>query len=114
MATIVDVVNASKGFLDSVNGTALRNFLVLNDGDYLDETDYDDMVLILNKINNDYIASYATSMYGKQPSQLTDSEIFDIRETMTITELENSWNNYFHMWDDFDVMVTIDFAATGW
>lgn len=113
MATIIDVINASKGLLDGSNQQTLRNFLILND-DWFEETDYTNMVTVLNTINSNYIAPYATSMYGKQPAQLTDSEIFTIRNTMTIAELESAWNNYFQIWDNLSCQISIEFSNSNW
>lgn len=113
MATITDVIKASKGFLDSSNIQTLQNFLILND-DWFEETDYANMVTVLNSINSNYIAPYATSLYSKQPANLTDSEILTIRNTMTIAELESAWNNYFQIWDNLSCQISVEFSNSNW
>lgn len=113
MATLLDVVEATKGFMDSSNLTTVRNFLVLNNEDF-ESTDYDDMVSTLQSISTNYIASYAQSLYSKQPSALTDAEKYNIYNVMLQQEYINAWNEWFSILQELGVEITCDFNVDGY
>ena len=112
--TIIDVVNAAKDMgVNSINVQTIRNFLILNE-DYFDSDDYADFIECINEIRDLYYAPLAASMFYKTPAQLTESERYDLKDSLTRAEGDIIRKKQIEISKDHGVLITVDYDANGY
>jgi len=105
---LIDVVNAFKdaGF-DAQNVQNVRNFLILN-GEFFDGVDYKRIIDTVNEIRILYIDKLAMRLFGKEPKELTQKDIYHLYDNLQPASVDAIMKKFEKLATSLNVKTTWD------
>jgi hypothetical protein len=111
--TYKDAVQAAKDAgVQDINVKQLSNFLEPN-ADKFTSAQYDDMISVLNKVSDEYVAPKAEELFGKTPAELTEDEKIEIGKSWSEADRQAITSALVDLGSKYGVTVDVDALADG-
>jgi hypothetical protein len=97
---------ATDAGVQSHNVQELSNFLEPN-ADYFTSDEYDDMIADIQAISDEYVAPYATDLFDKEPSELTEEEKIEVGKQWSDEDKQAIIADLVALGDKYGVEITV-------